>query len=354
MRHSVTHGSTATDKALPYKVRDQAATFLFGSFSFERKEKEQPLMFISFIAIPNEELIGTKLKRLLRASQCDAWRRPDNAPAHRNDISVYYIYHMKPKLLALFLLISAGVNAQTKTVKHRDGDRGLVEAYTVQKSDPTTREGKTKISAMNNPSLPIVEGYYHNNQRDSLWKYYSGKQLVAEGNYKAGKKVGAWMGFSPDGLRLRYNYTGNELLFYKPASADTSTTFKVIGNGADTLLDRLPISFNGMNTVLFTLSRNIRYPISAIKENRQGGALLTFTIDENGIAGNYAVKNSPGVDTEILKAIKLSEGDWLPGMVNGKLVAVQCEIPILFVINPPEDATFKGYEVIVAVSNGMR
>jgi len=43
MRRSVTHGSTTTDKALPYKVRYQAPTFLFGSFSFERKEKEHPL-----------------------------------------------------------------------------------------------------------------------------------------------------------------------------------------------------------------------------------------------------------------------------------------------------------------------
>jgi antitoxin component YwqK of YwqJK toxin-antitoxin module len=262
---------------------------------------------------------------------------------------------MKPKLLALFILISAGANAQIKTIKYRDKDRGLVEVYTVQKTDPATRNGETKVYAAGNTSLPLVEGYYHNNQRDSLWKYYRGKQLAAEGYYKAGKKVGTWIGFSSEGLRLRYNYTNNELLYYKPTSADTTTTFKVITPGTDTLLNRLPICFNGMNTVLFTLTRNIRYPAYARQENKQGGALLTFTIDESGIAGNYAVKNGPGfdTDTEILKAIKLSECDWLPGIVKGKPVAVQCEIPILFVINPPNNAQFKGYQVIIAVSSGV-
>jgi hypothetical protein len=263
---------------------------------------------------------------------------------------------MKPKLLALFILISAGVNAQTKTIKYRDKDRGLVEVYIVQKTDPSIREGETKIYAAENTSLPIVEGYYHNNQRDSLWKYYRGKQVAAEGNYKTGKKVGTWIGFSSEGLRLRYSYTSNELLYYKPTSADTTTTFKVISNGADTVLDRLPICFNGINTLFFTLARNIRYPAYARQANKQGGALLTFTIDENGIAGNYAVKNSPkfDIETEILRAIKLSEGDWLPGIVKGKPVGVQCEIPILFVINPPDDAQFKGYQVIIAASSVVR
>jgi TonB family protein len=209
---------------------------------------------------------------------------------------------------------------------------------------------------MGNISLPIAEGYYHNNQRDSLWKYYRGKQLVAEGNYKAGEKAGTWMGFSPEGLRLRYSYTSKSLLYYNPTAADTTTIFKVISNGADTVLDRLPICFNGMNTVIFTLARNIRYPAYARQANKQGGVLLTFTIDENGIAGNYAVKNSPGfdIDAEVLKAIKLSEGDWLPGIIKGKPVAVKCEIPILFVINPPDDAQFKGYQVIIAAHSVIR
>ena len=36
-------GSTGSDKALPLTETDSAASFLFGSFSFAEKEKEQPL-----------------------------------------------------------------------------------------------------------------------------------------------------------------------------------------------------------------------------------------------------------------------------------------------------------------------
>jgi hypothetical protein len=267
-----------------------------------------------------------------------------------------YIYAMRLKLLAFILFIAANASAQTKTLRYHDKERGIIEVYTVQKSQPAIKEGPVKIYSELNTSLPLATGYYHKNEKDSLWMYYSGKQLVAEGRYFAGKKAGLWLAFSQEGLRLRYNYTTNQLLYYKPTSTDTTTTFRVIRNGADTVLDRLPICFNGMNTVIFTLMRNIRYPAYARQENKQGGMLLTFTIDENGIAGNYAVKNSPGfdIDTEVLRCIKLSDGDWLPGIIKGKPVAVQCEIPILFVINPAEDASFKGYQVIIAASSVVR
>ncbi|QHS57485.1 hypothetical protein GWR56_18750 [Mucilaginibacter sp. 14171R-50] len=38
--------STSIDKAHPFTEQDAAATFLFGTFSFERKEKVHPLTLI--------------------------------------------------------------------------------------------------------------------------------------------------------------------------------------------------------------------------------------------------------------------------------------------------------------------
>jgi len=56
MRHSVTTGSTTTDKALPYKGRDQAATFLW-LLSFERKESDNHSPYNLEQSVPNGALI---------------------------------------------------------------------------------------------------------------------------------------------------------------------------------------------------------------------------------------------------------------------------------------------------------
>ncbi|QHS57373.1 hypothetical protein GWR56_18180 [Mucilaginibacter sp. 14171R-50] len=50
--------SIAIAKALPFTEQDAAATFLFGTFSFERKEKVHPLTTWCNTAIPNEEEIN--------------------------------------------------------------------------------------------------------------------------------------------------------------------------------------------------------------------------------------------------------------------------------------------------------
>ena len=263
---------------------------------------------------------------------------------------------MRLKLLALILFIVFNASAQTKSVKHHDKEQGIIEVYTVQKSAPAIKEGLVNIYSELNTTQPLATGYYHNNKKDSLWMYYSGKQLVAEGRFKEGIKTGPWIGFSKEGLRLRYNYTTNQLLYYKPVSADTTTSFRAVGNVADTVFDRLPIFINGMNTLFMNLVRNIRYPSSALQANKQGGVLLTFIINEDGIVSDYAVPNSPGyyLDTEVIKVARSTQGDWLPGIIKGKPVKLQCEIPILFRINPTDDAPTKGYAVIITANSAVR
>ncbi|MBD1385365.1 hypothetical protein IDJ75_08760 [Mucilaginibacter rigui] len=154
---------------------------------------------------------------------------------------------MKPKLLALFLLISVGVSAQTKQVSHSDYFIGQKEIYSVLTADKTVREGEYKLFGTNGKATLLVEGYYHNNLKDSTWKYYSQGQLVSEGQYKNGGKAGVWTGYTRGFERLKYDFDKQQLINYVPNPLDSVQQFSVINvTGTDTILDRTPIFINGM------------------------------------------------------------------------------------------------------------
>ena len=77
-----------------------------------------------------------------------------------------------------------------------------------------------------------------------------------------------------------------------------------------------------------------RYPAEAKERNIQGKVIIAFTIDENGNVSNYKIKKriGGGCDEEALRITKLITGDWLPGMLNGKPVKVEFEMPFSFTL----------------------
>lgn len=259
---------------------------------------------------------------------------------------------MKPKLLALFLLISVGVKAQTKQVSHSDYFIGQKEVYNVLTANKTVREGEYKLFGTNGKGTLWVEGYYHNNLKDSTWKYYSQGQLASEGQYKNGGKTGVWIGYTRGFERLKYDFDKQQLANYVPNPLDSVQQFSIINAmGADTILDRTPIFINGMAAFKLMAQRNIRYPFMALGSRAQGEAIVTFTIDEKGTPGNYAVKTNLGygLDAAALKGIEQIGGEWVPGTIKGKLVPVQCEIPVLFAISSDRNVYIKPNTVLILV-----
>lgn len=261
---------------------------------------------------------------------------------------------MKPKLLTLFLLVSLGVKAQTKQVTHSDYFIGLKEVYNVLTADKTVREGEYKLFGTSGKATLLVEGYYRNNLKDSTWKYYSQGQLVANGQYKNGEKTGVWIGYTRGFERLKYDFDKQQFVTYVPNSLDSVQQFSVINaTGADTLLDRTPIFINGMAAFKLMAQRNIRYPSTALSSRAQGEAIVTFTINEKGSPGNYAVKTNLGygLDAAALKGLEQICGEWVPGIIKGKPVPVKCEIPVFFAIASDRNLYIKPNGILILVTS---
>lgn len=244
---------------------------------------------------------------------------------------------MKLPLLLITFLFCGKLFAQTTRVTREDNDRGIKEKYYVLKSDKQTREGKYEAYSLFGDRL-LYDGYYKNGLPDSSWRYYSyGGKIVCQGKYISGKRTGMWYASNYQGeAEVQYDYTESKLVFYKSThkSSDTAVKRNVI-NGTDTIkavLDRDPIYLDGSGKMGIPIMTSMHYPIKAKENHVQGKVLIAITIGTDGNITNYRVKRSvgSGCDEEAMKAIKRVEGQWLPGMLNGKAVASEYDIPLSF------------------------
>jgi TonB family protein len=244
------------------------------------------------------------------------------------------------KHLSLFLLILASGNVFAQTVRRIDRSDRTREEYYVLKSDKSIKQGPYALYSLFNTN-PYCEGFYKNNLKDSVWKYYGyDHKLCATGSYKDGKRVGLWNSYGADGAQdVLYDYTNRKLLFYK--KPDKAPEEQTIISGKDTLkanLDQPVVYIDGIQNMSRIVGTNIRYPAKAREKNIQGKVLIAFTIDTLGKATNFRIKQGigGGCDEEALRIAKLMDGDWSPGMLGGKLVAVEYTIPLTFALQTDE------------------
>jgi len=219
---------------------------------------------------------------------------------------------MKLILSLIAITIAGNLFAQTRQVTKYDEVLPLKERYDILKSDTSVRQGKYALLS----SKLLRKGFYKNNQKDSIWTtydYYGDVQII-------------------------YDYTNRKLISYKKSRWDNSKDgeYAVI-NGTDTTkrkLDQPPIYLDGDGKRLSIAITKTRYPAEAKERNIQGKVIIAFTIDENGNVSNYKIKKriGGGCDEEALRITKLITGDWLPGMLNGKPVKVEFEMPFSFTL----------------------
>lgn len=214
-----------------------------------------------------------------------------------------------------------------------DPKLNLKETFSVLKSDKKIKQGVYKAATPFNDA-PFCEGYYKNNLKDSLWVYLGyGRKILASGYYKGDKRVGNWKTYNFDGsLKLKYDFTNNKLIYLSPTEKDSTRLYNTTTPGGikRMKLDRPPLFLNGGAV----LARAINYPKKARESMVQGTVIIGITIDENGVTTNYRVKQSlgSGCDEEAMRAAKLSYGNWLPGVLDGKAVKVEYEMPFSFAL----------------------
>ena len=95
--------------------------------------------------------------------------------------------------------------------------------------------------------------------------------------------------------------------------------------------EQMPEFPGGMGECMKFLSKNIRYPEEAMKNDVQGRVIIQFVVKKDGSISNPTVARSvdPLLDKEALRVIN-SMPKWKPGMHEGKAVNVKFTIPVAF------------------------
>ncbi len=97
------------------------------------------------------------------------------------------------------------------------------------------------------------------------------------------------------------------------------------------VVERLPEFPGGMSAFVQWLTKNLKYPLTAQRANRQGTVLVSFIVNKDGsIADRKVVKSvSPELDREALRVLRLMP-KWKPGEDHGQPCRTYICIPIVF------------------------
>lgn len=232
-------------------------------------------------------------------------------------------------LLTSFLLIPPGKETKKKLILSTNPD--IKEVFYVLKSDPEIRHGSYKMTFKDKT---IIEGYFINGLRDSLWSLYNehGKLKMC-GNYSADKRIGSWKFYDKfKNLEQEIDYTNQTVLFYK--TKFSQYPFKIIDR-SDTLvsiLERPPLYVGGSSRVDEFISEEIVIPLHKSTDKVEGTVFVEFIIDSDGRTSSYHVLKgiSTSCNQEALKVVQALPNEWLPGVLNGHNVSVFYTIPVIF------------------------
>jgi TonB family protein len=96
-------------------------------------------------------------------------------------------------------------------------------------------------------------------------------------------------------------------------------------------VEKLPQFPGGTETFYRFISKNLRYPTDALDKNIKGRVNVTFVVERDGSLSDMRTLSSPAaaLADEAMRVMSLSP-KWIPGEQNGRRVAVQYTLPIVF------------------------
>ncbi len=101
-----------------------------------------------------------------------------------------------------------------------------------------------------------------------------------------------------------------------------------------TYVEQMPEYNGGQKALMAFLGNNIKYPDTAKKAGVEGVTVISFIVETDGSVSEIkTVKTlSPETDEEARRVVKLTSGQWEPGMQNGKAVRVKYTLPVRYAI----------------------
>jgi TonB family protein len=256
------------------------------------------------------------------------------------------------KLFILIIFFSANLFAQNVVeIKKRKTD----EIYHVLKKDKLIKNGQyTKYYEVPKFRKKEIIGHYVDNQKDSLWNYYTYSGKLAKevrfknnvksglsvnyflktgnvsntGNFKNGNKIGIWKYFNENGILIHeFDYQNNKLTYFtrnEIAMTEQPNELLNYENGEAMIL-------GGNSGFTNHLSIEFNYPKEAQWNGISGKVFVKFLVDENFKKQNYRVLNNPGYGIGE-EAIRLIEDGplWIPEKIDGKYQRQEFTFPITF------------------------
>ena len=97
------------------------------------------------------------------------------------------------------------------------------------------------------------------------------------------------------------------------------------------VVEQMPEFPGGIQELMSFLSKNIKYPASAMESNIQGRVIVQFIVEKDGTPTEFNVIRSvdPTLDAEALRVMK-EMPKWKPGMQKGQAVRVKYTVPVSF------------------------
>jgi periplasmic protein TonB len=108
------------------------------------------------------------------------------------------------------------------------------------------------------------------------------------------------------------------------------SSVSLVKNGYE--VDQLPRFKGGLKALNDFIRLHVRYPETAVDENRSGTVYVRFIVDENGKVVNAELLNrlGPDLNTEALRVIGMIPDFESPGISKGEPVKTYYQLPISF------------------------
>ena len=118
------------------------------------------------------------------------------------------------------------------------------------------------------------------------------------------------------------------------------------------MVEQAPEFPGGPQAMMQFIKDNLQYPQIAKENGIQGRVILQFVVDETGKVTDPKVIRSidPSLDTEAIRLV-LSMPRWIPGMQDGKAVAVRYTIPVIFKLETAEETSSKDGVLSIKAGN---
>ena len=99
------------------------------------------------------------------------------------------------------------------------------------------------------------------------------------------------------------------------------------------VVERLPEFPGGMTEFMKWLTKNLKYPESARRQNQQGTVVISFIVNTDGSTSEIKVvrPRHPDLDREAVRVVRMMP-KWKPGEDHGKVCRTMISIPIVFKI----------------------